>query len=184
MPESDRGARRPAEGVRPPAEALDHAPVAEFGVFYRTTITSLVRFLVMQGATLVDAAEIAQDTLSSVYTRWCGLNNPRAWSFRVASKAWIRKMSSVREDLTADLAAPSPLLRAVPADAWHVRHELITALGMLPPRQRQVMAWTFSGYTPAEIATELQLPNEQVRANLRLARRALAARLTDGQDTA
>lgn len=76
------------------------------------------------------------------------------------------------------------MLRAAPTNAWHVRHELITALAALPPRQRQVMAWTFASFTPEEIATELQLTSEGVRANLRLARRALARRLAQAEDTA
>lgn len=158
------------------------ADTKAFEDFYRDTVLPLVRFLVLQGAPVTDAAEIAQDTLANAYTRWSGLTHPRAWSFRVASKAWIRRATSVREDVTADPPEPSPLLRATPTNAWHVRHELITALAELPLRQRQVMAWTLSGYTPAEIATELQLTGDQVRANLHLARRKLIERLTEGED--
>jgi RNA polymerase sigma-70 factor (ECF subfamily) len=164
---------------RPP----DHSSTNAFELFYRQTALQLVRFLVLQGASTTDAADVAQETLSTAYTRWHTLENPRAWSFRVASRSLIRRLSSVREDLTATPQAPSPLLRATPTDAWLIRHELITALAALPPRQRQVMAWTLSGYTPTEISHELNLPSDQVRANLRLARRALAARLDDGEDT-
>jgi RNA polymerase sigma-70 factor (ECF subfamily) len=185
MSEGDPTPPQPTEGAFPSAtDAADHTATAAFEAFYRHTVTPLVRFLMLQGALMADAAEIAQDTLAGAYTHWDSLDNPRAWSMRVASKAWIRRMISSREDLTADPAALSPLLRATPTDAWHLRHELITALAALPPRQRQVMAWTFAGYTPAEIATELQLDNDQIRANLRLARRTLATRLTDWEDTA
>jgi RNA polymerase sigma-70 factor (ECF subfamily) len=152
----------------------------EFEAFYRATVVPLVRFLVLQGAPVTDAAEIAQDTLANAYPRWGTLTHPRAWSYRVASKAWIRRATTVREDPVAEPPEPGPLLRANPTNAWHVRHELVTALAELPARQRQVMAWTLSGYTPAEIATELQLPGDQVRANLHLARRKLIERLTEG----
>ncbi|MFJ6199127.1 sigma factor-like helix-turn-helix DNA-binding protein [Micromonospora sp. NPDC092111] len=36
------------------------------------------------------------------------------------------------------------------------------------------MAWTFDGYRPQEIADELDISPEAVRASLKLARRALA----------
>ncbi len=182
MSEADHAPRRPAEDAH--SIIRDHNRASVFEEFYRATVPELMRFLVLHGATMADAAEVVQDTLSIAYQRWDSIDHPRAWSYRVASRAWIRKVTTIKEDLTADPAAPSPLLRATPTDAWHVRHELIDALAALPPKQRQVMAWTLASYTPAEIATELQLTSEQVRANLRLARRALAQRLTNEQDLA
>lgn len=185
MPEPDPAARRWSEDYTsaPSTQARDTHHAVVFETFYRRIVTPLVRFLVLQGASVADAADVAQDTLCRAYERWDSLDNPRAWSYRVASKAWIRRLTSVNnEDLTSDPADSSPLLRSVPTDAWHARQDLIEALAALPPRQRQVMAWTLSGYTPAEIATELQLENDQVRANLRHARRTLADRLTDRED--
>jgi DNA-directed RNA polymerase specialized sigma24 family protein len=48
---------------------------------------------------------------------------------------------------------------------------------LLPPRQRQVLAWTFDGFKPSEIAAELGLKPEVVRANLKKARHAIVAHL-------
>jgi DNA-directed RNA polymerase specialized sigma24 family protein len=45
------------------------------------------------------------------------------------------------------------------------------------------MAWSLDGYTPAEIATELQITAEAVRASLMKARRALAEYLSTTQGT-
>jgi RNA polymerase sigma-70 factor (ECF subfamily) len=59
-------------------------------------------------------------------------------------------------------------------DARVGRHQVIEQLGLLPPRQRQVMAWTFDGYTPAEIAEELGLSSATVRGSMRKARNTLA----------
>lgn len=39
------------------------------------------------------------------------------------------------------------------------------------------MAWTFDGYQPQEIADELDIRPDAVRASLKLARRALAEEL-------
>lgn len=155
---------------------------AEFETFYRATVKPLVAFLMLQSATVIDAADIAQETLSLAFQRWPELRHPRAWSFRVASRAMIRKLVDSRDQPT-DPAALTPLLRSNPTAAWHVRQELITALAELPPRQRQVTAWRLSGYTPAEIATELQLTDDAVRSSLYLARRALAERLGGGAET-
>ncbi|SMD11666.1 RNA polymerase sigma factor [Kibdelosporangium aridum] len=170
-------ARRPSADEAIP----DSARSGEFELFYRATVQQLVGFLMMHGASLADATDIAQDTLSSAYERWHKLDNPRAWSYRVASRALIRKFVSTKENLTADAIEPGSVLRATPADAWHERHELITALARLPTRQRQVMAWRLSGYTPLEIAVELGITHDAVRSNLYLARRAIDVFLNGGE---
>lgn len=57
-----------------------------------------------------------------------------------------------------DLTDGSPLLPAQYDRAeWAQRHEIVLLLGRLPWRQRQVMAWTFDGYPPREIAAEAAL---------------------------
>ena len=52
-------------------------------------------------------------------------------------------------------------------------------LDLLPLRQRQVMAWTLDGYTPAQIADELQITAEAARSSLKKARRTLATYLRE-----
>jgi RNA polymerase sigma factor (sigma-70 family) len=149
----------------------------EFATFYRRTVKELVGFLVLQGAQLVDAADIAQDTLSAAYQRWHTIDHPRAWSYRVASRALIRKLATV-EDPADEPPEPSPLLRATNIEYWEQQQDIVHVLALLPPRQRQVMAWTLYGYTPKEIAEELGIEPTAVRANLMKARRALVAHLT------
>jgi RNA polymerase sigma-70 factor (ECF subfamily) len=92
----------------------------------------------------------------------------------------VRAVSTVREIPTDELPPPSsPLLRAGTTDTqrWEQRHDLIDRIRRLPPRQRQVMAWTLYEYRPAEIADELRLPADTVRANLYQARNTLKAQL-------
>jgi RNA polymerase sigma-70 factor (ECF subfamily) len=57
---------------------------------------------------------------------------------------------------------------------WESRQELLGLLLLLPPRQRQVLAWSVDGHTPTEIAEELSIGADAVRANLMKARRAIA----------
>ena len=148
----------------------------EFATFYRRTVKELVGFLVLQGGQLVDAADIAQDTLSAAYERWNTINHPRAWCYRVASRALIRRLIAV-EDPADEPSEHGPLLRATNIECWEQQQDIVRVLALLPPRQRQVMAWTIYSYTPKEIAEELDIEPEAVRANLMKARRALVARL-------
>ncbi|WP_436762721.1 helix-turn-helix transcriptional regulator [Streptosporangium sp. V21-05] len=58
---------------------------------------------------------------------------------------------------------------------WEARHDGLGMLRSPPPRQRQVLAWTMSDFTPSEIAEQLGMTPNAVSANLKKARRAAAA---------
>ena len=150
---------------------------ASFNAFYRSFTPTLVAFLVWQGASLADAADVAQEAMIQAYQRWPTIRHPQAWTRRVASRAYTRRVASI-EDLVPSLASITPLL-PVETDvaAWEQRHDVLRLLAVLPPRQRQVMAWTLDGYTPSEIAKELIMTPESVRTNLVKARRSLAAQI-------
>ncbi|HEX8864295.1 MAG TPA: sigma-70 family RNA polymerase sigma factor, partial [Lentzea sp.] len=79
------------------------------------------------------------------------------------------------EDPVADPPEPPPPLCG-DIENWEQQQDLLTALKVLPPRQQQVMAWTLSGFRPAEIADELGITAEAVRSSLMKARQALSAR--------
>lgn len=155
----------------------DGAADAAFATFYRESVPALVAFLVVQGARLADAADIAQESMTKAYREWHRLQHPKAWVHRVASRALIRRLVTDREYPVGELPEPVPLLRTTDIERWELRHDIVRCLAQLPPRQRQVMAWTLSDYRPAEIAVELDLPPATVRQTLFLARQALAARL-------
>lgn len=157
----------------------------EFSAFYRSGIRPLVAFLINQGATVHVAADIAQDAMTAAYRRWTDLRSPRAWVHTVASRALVRQFAALEEDLVDDLPEPTSLL-ARPDDIaeWESLHTLRPLLESLPPRQRQVLAWTFAGFTPADIATHVGggLTAETVRANLKKARRTAAAHFAREED--
>ncbi|WP_157968629.1 RNA polymerase sigma factor [Streptomyces geranii] len=186
----------PADGVDPRAAApeADHAALdrriherltldEEFSDFYRRTIRDLTGFLVNQGASLPEAADIAQDTMTKAYRGWTGIRTPRAWVHTVASRAYIRQATRVREEPADPLPDPlSPLLRPNAVAEWEARHDVLRQLPALPPRQRQVLAWTISEFTPSEIAEQLGLTSDAVRASLKKARRAIAAMIAHGEE--
>ncbi|MDX2633056.1 sigma-70 family RNA polymerase sigma factor [Streptomyces scabiei] len=149
-----------------------------FSTFYRETIRPLVGFLVNQGATVHLAADIAQDTMAAAYQRWSDLRAPKAWAHTVASRALVRKIASAEEEYVEEVPEPTSLLSRPDAIAeWEAQHDALPLLRGLPPRQRQVLAWTLAGFTPTDIADHLGLTAETVRANLKKARRATAARI-------
>jgi RNA polymerase sigma-70 factor (ECF subfamily) len=172
MDERDaREASTAASPARPMAAAHD----AEFSRFYRGFVATLVAFLQWQGVPMRVAADIAQETMIEAYRSWAMIHSPQAWARRVAARMWARRIADVAEDPVADVPEQATSLLAITdVAAWEQRHDVLHVLDALPPRQRQVLAWTVDGYTPAEIAGELKMSPDAVRASLLKARRALA----------
>lgn len=151
---------------------------AQFAAFYRAQTKPLVAFLIAQGADVALAADVVQETMATLYRRWPQVEHPRAWAFRTASRGLVRAVSTVRESPTDDLPpSSSPLLRAAPTEIerWEQQYDVLALVSRLPARQRQVMAWSLCGHTPAEIAEQLGLSGEAVRSNLYQARNTLKA---------
>jgi RNA polymerase sigma-70 factor (ECF subfamily) len=152
------------------------AEVEAFTVFYRGAAPKLVAFLRWHGARLPDAADCAQEALTLAFRQWSTLRHPYAWCRQVASRLYARRVGTLHEHPVDDLdsAAGSPLIAPeTHLDDLEQRHTVLALLDQLPPRQRQVMAWTYDGATPTEIAEALQITPEAVRSNLYKARTAL-----------
>jgi len=164
-------------------DGLRQARDKAFSAFYRSTVRSLVGFLVNQGADVHVAADIAQDTMLSAYRRWETIDRPRAWVHTVASRALVRRIASCEEQPVAQVPEPTSLLAGpdVIAD-WEARHDLLPLLRSLPARQRQVLAWALSGFPPRDIAEQLGIGDEAVRASLYKARRAIAEAIKEREE--
>lgn len=138
-------------------------------------------FLRWQGAPLPDARDCVHDTMIEAFQQWPTLHQPYAWCRLVAARIYARQLATAREDPT-DAVAPA-CGHALGADheleVVEQRHAVLRALDRLPSRQRQVMAWTYDGATPTEIADALQITPEAVRSNLHKARKALRAFLDE-----
>lgn len=170
-PASLEAASGPTVSAPSPAPRQDDD--RSFDGFYRLFIAHLVAFLVWQGAGLADAADLAQEAMIDAYRSWQEIEHPRAWVKRVASRKHARRIAQVERP--AEPEAISLLLRdEIDVSEWEDRHEVLRLLNKRPPRQRQVLAWTCDGYTPAEIAAELAISSEAVRSSLARARRSLA----------
>lgn len=169
--------------IERPSQGADHSKrSAEFAAFYRDFTPRLVAFLIHLGANPADAAEVCQEAMTRAWKHWADIEHPEAWTRTVASRAWTRRLATIDEDPVAEVSEfASPLLGATPSELaeWVQRQETIQLLSGLPPRQRQVMAWTLEGFTPTEVAAQLQTTPEAVRSSLAKARRTIARRLNE-----
>uniref|UniRef100_UPI000996FAC3 RNA polymerase sigma factor n=1 Tax=Streptomyces flavovirens TaxID=52258 RepID=UPI000996FAC3 len=183
MTEEAQPSRREGISVTPASLARrarpDHSLTvvdARFADFYRLHVKTLVAFLINQGASVSDAADIVQATMEKLYRRWTEIEHHRAWAYKVASRELNRKFSDARERPVEEVPEPSSLLPNTGAiSEWESRYDALRVLRELPPRQRQIMAWTLSDFTPAEIASQLSLTPEAVRASLKKARQTATA---------
>jgi RNA polymerase sigma-70 factor (ECF subfamily) len=162
----------------PPASvpAPEDPATAAFTAFYRAETPGLARFLVWMGARLPDAADLAQETMIDVFNKWQTIEHPRAWTRRVASRKYLRRLAGT-EDLVNTVDGSPLLPTRHDLTDWEQHREIRRLLALLPPRQRQVMAWTYDGYEPHQIAAELGISAEAVRSSLKLARHKLAEQL-------
>jgi RNA polymerase sigma factor (sigma-70 family) len=180
----------PVTAATRPLPADDTAPIdsvpgdpnsteEQFSRFYRADITLLVRFLVRQGARAALAADLAQDAMIEAYRKWTAIEQPGAWVRSVASRGLARHIARLPEEAADPLPDGHPLVPAPQELAqWESEQELLRLLAPLPTRQRQVLAWYTDGYTITEIARELGLTEDNVRANLYKARRTITAKMT------
>jgi RNA polymerase sigma factor (sigma-70 family) len=172
----------PTANTDPPGGSAHDTRTAEFERFYRDMMKPLISFLIMQGATVTEAADAAQDTMIKAFRHWPSITHPRAWTYRVASRAFIR-LRIDHPETPVDPPPHPPVLRGNAIEGWELHYDLVRALSQLPARQRQIMAWTLAGYAPSEIADELHLPAPTVRQHLYLARHTLSVRLTPREET-
>jgi RNA polymerase sigma factor (sigma-70 family) len=185
MDESDAreatAASPPAGRESPPRQAA--ASDEAFVIFYRGFFPELAVFLRWQGVPLPEAVDLAQETMVEAYRLWNTIDHPAAWARRVASRKWAQRIARIAEEPVADIPERLSLLAVTGIAAWEQRHYVLWILDQLPPRQRQVLAWTLCGYTPTETANELRMKPEAVRASLAKARRTVASylRATGGQ---
>jgi RNA polymerase sigma factor (sigma-70 family) len=153
----------------------------DFPAFYFRFMPNLVGFIMLLGAQLFDAAAIAQETMESAYNHWEEIEKPESWARTIAANNFRRRRKSSRGATYVDVTDGMLLLASsIDPVEWASQHEILRLLSQLPGRQREVMAWTLVGYSPSEIARELEISAKAVLASLEKARRALSDALSMG----
>lgn len=89
---------------------------------------------------------------------------------------WRRTELDLIESPRPDPPESGILLSVGESAEIEARHTFIALVRSLPARQAQVMAWTYDGYQPTEIAALLGLEPATVRSALRAARATLRSK--------
>ncbi|MGY1947725.1 RNA polymerase sigma factor [Nocardia asiatica] len=167
-----------------PDELTEHATAAEqvvtqkeaFAVFYRTYLPRLVGFLVNRGASVDDAAEVAQEAMARAWKSWSAISFAPAWIFPVAIRIYAERLRTIRDTPVSDVGERSVLIPAdSDIDEWIAGHSYHQIVRELPERQRQIMEWRMQGYDNDQIAQQLCIKPATVLSLLRRARRTLSA---------
>jgi RNA polymerase sigma-70 factor (ECF subfamily) len=147
----------------------------DFPVFFAAERKPLARFVRSLGANPELAADIAQTAFERAFRAWDTIDHPRAWLRRVAQRELAETARKAgRERLTdspPDRAGAVSAAMAVELQAQS--RDVLAVLASLPVKQRQVMAWSYDGFSAAEIARETGDSAEAVRQNLARARKTL-----------
>lgn len=164
--------------------AVPQAPTdAEFSAFYREDFWRVASYVMFMGTTSSDAYDITQEAMAITYRRWREVTSPRAFVRTVARRAFAhykhtieRPVGEIHESATLLFGAPTDSTEAL-AFANVNSANLADELGRLPRRQREVLALTVDGHSPAEIADILGIEANAVRVHLHHARAKVRARL-------
>jgi RNA polymerase sigma factor (sigma-70 family) len=153
------------------------AAVTDFSACYARELSSLVWFVMSLGADAHRAADVAQSAFAEAFVVWDRIQHPTAWLRRVAGRLYYRHLDP-RETPVQDVPdRQGPLSAASEVELRDEARAVLAALADLPPKQRQVMAWTIDGFSPAEIARELDIDPAVIRQSLAKARKNLKPQL-------
>ena len=133
----------------------------EFNAFYHAERVPLVRFVMFLGADPDTAEDVVQTAFTRAFPMWHTIRFPQAWLRKVAQNEYFGHCRAAARQTSLD-AAPGRADRAAGISAAlaldqqaHTRQFLSAGIAGLPPKQRQVMAWTWDGFSDAEIAVQL-----------------------------
>lgn len=157
---------------------LGSEPAAtDFSACYARELSSLTWFVMSLGADAHRAADVAQSAFAEAFAVWDRIQHPTAWLRRVAGRLYYRHLVTQETSVEDVPDRQGPLSAASVVELHDEARRVLKALADLPPKQRQVMAWTIDGFSPAEIARELDVDPATVRQSLAKARKNLKQQL-------
>ena len=159
-------------------EAVGADPaVTDFSACYARELSSLTWFVMSLGADAHRAADVAQSAFAEAFAVWDRIQHPTAWLRRVAGRLYYRYLVTQETSVEDVPDQEGPLSPASTVELHDEARRVLAALADLPPKQRQVMAWTIDGFSPVEIARELDVDPATVRQSLAKARKNLKQQL-------
>jgi RNA polymerase sigma factor (sigma-70 family) len=157
----------------------------EFNAFYHAERVRLVRFVMFLGADPDTAEDVVQTAFTRAFPVWHTIRFPQAWLRKVAQSEYAGHCRAAARQTSLDAAPgradrPAGLSAAMALEQQAATREVLaTGIAGLPPKQRQVMAWAWDGFSDAEIASELGDSEAAVRKNRSRAMRNLRRALAD-----
>jgi RNA polymerase sigma-70 factor (ECF subfamily) len=156
-----------------------------FDGFYRREIGKVVGLAYVLSGSRSGAEDLAHEGFLAAYRQWDRIavfDDPGAWVRRVVANRSVstirRRTAEVKALLRLD--APSFELIEIPAESAHIWREV----RHLPKRQAQVIVLRHvDGQSIAQIAAILECSENTVKTHLQRAKRTLAQRLGQEQQT-
>jgi DNA-directed RNA polymerase specialized sigma24 family protein len=192
MNTSDPGPERAGRSLSPGGvpQAPAHGSLvqvrAEWIRFYDDQYHAVVRFMMLNGATLDEASDAAQEAFTESWRlmerapgKWQAITGKAGWVRKVALRRHARPPGPRLRPLTVtsgempDRAASGPGHAELAAQTQAV----VQALRSLGSQARAVMAVELDGFTPAETAAELGITVREVWDLKKTARAALKRHL-------
>ncbi|GAA0594360.1 sigma-70 family RNA polymerase sigma factor [Streptomyces crystallinus] len=155
----------------------DPAAPDGFDTFYRSEYAGIVRTLRKGGVSPEEAEDAVQEAMRQMLAKWpSDYVRPAAWVRKAAWSAFYSKVSRDRrrqelETVNAlrDARARVPEAEADPDE----KERVLLRIAGLPPRQREVLALYYDGFSIGEITAQLGCKPDTARSNLRHAKEAL-----------
>jgi RNA polymerase sigma-70 factor (ECF subfamily) len=157
----------------------------EFNAFYHAERIPLVRFVMLLGADPDTAEDAVQTAFTRAFPVWRTIRFPQAWLRKAAQNEYFMHCRAAARETSLDAAPgradrPAGISAALALEQQaDTRQFLAGGIAGLPPKQRQVMAWTWDGFSDTEIAEQLGDSEAAVRMNRSRAMKNLRRSLAD-----
>jgi RNA polymerase sigma factor (sigma-70 family) len=151
---------------------------AAFVAVFRARFVPLMGFLIKAGASRHDAEDAAQSACVELARVWRTVDRPGPWLRTTAFRMWLKTVHRMRPEELTDDEIPESSADDHSDDVAETM-AMVQLLRRLPPLQRTVMAFAIDGCTPSETAEVLDKPAENIRQNLKRARKKLERLLTE-----
>lgn len=184
--QSDRETDKVKIAGQNPAAASDaKAPARQFEDLLADGASLAFRMAMGVLHNRADAEEVAQDALLRAYRNFSSLrdrNAFRGWLARIAWRLALDRQRGSRRRERRELAAPNTLpqpdVEQVAAASEFESH-LARAMDELPEKYRETLVLAaIEGYSTAEVASLLDLPEGTVKSRLHSARKILVEKLS------
>ena len=153
---------------------------ADFIEFCDSQFRKVVAFLMLNGASLQDAEDAAQQALVDAWklsqdrVNWAKIRNPEGWLRKVALRKYLRPPGPRRRPPTPAGDPPEmPSLEADPGELAPMTLDVLAALRTLDDEARAVMAYRINDVNFREIADAMGITEQRARDIQKKSRRKL-----------